>query len=75
MSRKQLRNGCCQFGEGNFLRAFVDYFLDVANEEGSFDGKVVLVQPIEMGLTNLVNSQDGLYHPLPAGQRARPEGR
>ena len=50
-----------QFGEGNFLRAFVDYFLDVANEEGSFDGKVVLVQPIEMGLTDLVNSQDGLY--------------
>lgn len=50
-----------QFGEGNFLRAFVDYFLDVANEKGCFDGKVVLVQPIEVGLTDLVNSQDGLY--------------
>ena len=50
-----------QFGEGNFLRAFVDYFLDVANEKSCFDGKVVLVQPIEMGLTDLVNSQDGLY--------------
>ncbi|MBS5214025.1 MAG: hypothetical protein KHY63_10685, partial [Megasphaera sp.] len=27
-----------QFGEGNFLRAFVDYAVDVANEENGFDG-------------------------------------
>ena len=33
----------------------------MANEKSCFDGKVVLVQPIEMGLTDLVNSQDGLY--------------
>ncbi len=38
-----------QFGEGNFLRAFVDYFLDIANEKGVFDGSIVLVKPIEMG--------------------------
>ena len=38
-----------QFGEGNFLRAFVDYFIDIANEKGVFDGSVVLVKPIEMG--------------------------
>ena len=35
-----------QFGEGNFLRAFVDYFIDIANEKTDFDGSVVLVKPI-----------------------------
>ena len=38
-----------QFGEGNFLRAFVDYFLDIANEKTDFNGSIVLVKPIEMG--------------------------
>ena len=35
-----------QFGEGNFLRAFVDYFYDIANEKAGYNGKVKLVQPI-----------------------------
>ena len=35
-----------QFGEGNFLRAFVDYFFDIANEKAGYNGKVKLVQPI-----------------------------
>ena len=38
-----------QFGEGNFLRAFVDDFLDIANEKAGFNGKAVLVQPIAQG--------------------------
>ncbi len=38
-----------QFGEGNFLRAFVDYMIDIANEQGKFDGDIVLVKPIEFG--------------------------
>ena len=50
-----------QFGEGNFLRAFVDNFFDIANEKGIFNGKVVLVQPIAQGLTELINQQEGLY--------------
>ena len=50
-----------QFGEGNFLRAFVDYFFDIANEKAGFNGKVVLVQPIAQGLTDLINQQQGLY--------------
>ena len=50
-----------QFGEGNFLRAFVDYFFDIANEKAGYDGKVVLVQPIAAGLTELINRQQGLY--------------
>jgi MFS family permease len=35
-----------QFGEGNFLRAFVDYWFDVSNEKAGWNGKCVLVQPI-----------------------------
>ena len=50
-----------QFGEGNFLRAFVNYFFDVANEKAGFNGKAVLVQPIASGLTDLINQQEGLY--------------
>lgn len=50
-----------QFGEGNFLRAFVNYWFDVANEKAGWNGKCVLVQPIAMGLTGLINAQEGLY--------------
>ena len=50
-----------QVGEGNFLRAFVDYFFDVANEKAGFNGKAVLVQPIASGLSDMINQQEGLY--------------
>ncbi len=50
-----------QFGEGNFLRAFVDYLVDIMNEKGLFDGSVAICQPIENGLCDLINSQDGVY--------------
>ncbi len=50
-----------QFGEGNFLRAFVDNFIDLANERVGYNGKVILVQPIAQGLTDLINRQEGLY--------------
>lgn len=50
-----------QFGEGNFLRAFVDYWFDMANEKVGWNGKCVLVQPIAQGLTELINGQQGLY--------------
>ncbi|MEG2842960.1 MAG: tagaturonate reductase, partial [Ruthenibacterium sp.] len=50
-----------QFGEGNFLRAFVDYFFDIANEKCGFNGKVVLCQPIAQGLADMINTQEGLY--------------
>ena len=50
-----------QFGEGNFLRAFVDYWFDMANEKVGWNGKAVLVQPIAMGLTKMINDQEGLY--------------
>ena len=50
-----------QFGEGNFLRAFVDYWFDLANEKAGWNGKCVLVQPIAPGLAKMINEQDGLY--------------
>lgn len=61
-----------QFGEGNFLRAFVDYFIDVMNEKAGFQGKVVLAQPIAPGLAGPINAQEGLYTLL---LRGREEGR
>ena len=50
-----------QFGEGNFLRAFVDYWFDLANEKAGWNGKCVLVQPIAPGLAKMINEQEGLY--------------
>ena len=50
-----------QFGEGNFLRAFVDYWFDMSNEKAGWNGKCVLVQPIGGGLAKLINEQEGLY--------------
>ncbi len=50
-----------QFGEGNFLRAFVDYWFDLANEKAGWNGKCVLVQPIAPGLAGMINEQEGLY--------------
>ncbi|MBQ7563157.1 MAG: tagaturonate reductase [Lachnospiraceae bacterium] len=50
-----------QFGEGNFLRAFVDYFFDLMNEKAGFNGKVCVTQPIAQGLAGMINEQEGLY--------------
>lgn len=51
-----------QFGEGNFLRGFADYFIHKLNEKGLFDGSVVIVQPIAKGLTDTINAQKGEYN-------------
>lgn len=51
-----------QFGEGNFLRGFVDYFIHTLNEKNIYNGKVVVVQPIENGLSDLINEQNGEYN-------------
>jgi tagaturonate reductase len=50
-----------QFGEGNFLRSFVDWMIDTMNGHGLFGGRVVVVQPIERGTVDMLNAQDGLY--------------
>ena len=51
-----------QFGEGNFLRAFVDWIIWNTNKATDFNAGVVVVQPIEKGMVDMLNSQDGLYH-------------
>lgn len=51
-----------QFGEGGFLRSFADVFIHKMNENGLYDGKVVVVQPIEKGLISTLNEQKGIYH-------------
>lgn len=56
-----------QFGEGNFLRAFVDWMVDVLNEQTDFNGNIQIVQPLERGMDKIINSQNGLYHVLLEG--------
>lgn len=51
-----------QFGEGNFLRAFIDWIIWKTNQKTSFNASVVVVQPIEKGLVDRLNQQEGLYH-------------
>ncbi|MCQ2519067.1 MAG: tagaturonate reductase [Lachnospiraceae bacterium] len=51
-----------QFGEGGFLRSFVDVFIHKMNEQGLYDGKAVVVQPISKGLIPVINEQKGVYH-------------
>lgn len=50
-----------QFGEGGFLRGFVDWMLQIVNEKTDFDGKVVVVQPIEKGMCDMLSAQDCKY--------------
>ncbi|MFP3089721.1 tagaturonate reductase [Treponema sp. TIM-1] len=50
-----------QFGEGNFLRAFVDWQIDIVNDKTGFNGNVVVVQPLAQGMGETINAQKGLY--------------
>ena len=51
-----------QFGEGNFLRCFVDWIIWHMNRKSDFNSSVVVVQPIERGMVDWLNGQDCLYH-------------
>ena len=50
-----------QFGEGNFLRAFVDWQIDLLNEHTDLNSGVVVVRPIETSFPPSLSTQDGLY--------------
>lgn len=50
-----------QFGEGGFLRGFVDWMFQKLSDAGKFDGTVVIVQPIEKGMCDVLSAQDCLY--------------
>ena len=51
-----------QFGEGNFLRAFVDWIVWKTKQKTDFNASVVVVQPIDRGMVDMLNEQDCLYH-------------
>ena len=50
-----------QFGEGGFLRGFADWMLQIVNEKTDFEGKVVVVQPIENGMCDILSEQGCVY--------------
>ena len=51
-----------QFGEGNFLRAFVDYCIQILNDKTSFSGKVDIIQPLPKGMIEKLKIQNGKYN-------------
>ena len=57
-----------QFGEGNFLRAFVDWMINRANASGAYQGSVVVCQAIPTGLGAQINAQRGMYTLIMRGQ-------
>jgi len=58
-----------QFGEGGFLRAFVDWQIDIANEKAGFNGNIVIVQPLEKGMIDAMNEQNNLYTTVLRGMK------
>lgn len=56
------RETVMQFGEGGFLRGFVDYFFHKLREKGLYDGTIVVVQPIEKGMCQMLADQDCAYN-------------
>ena len=50
-----------QFGEGNFLRAFVEWIIQDLNDKGAIDAGVAVVQPMPFGRVKELAEQDGLY--------------
>ena len=56
-----------QFGTGNFLRGFADYFIDALNKQGLYDGKIVVVSPTNSKAVEKINSQNGRYNLLLRG--------
>ena len=59
--KKQRTERVIQFGEGGFLRGFVDWMLQKVNEKSDFDGSVVVVQPIEQGMCDMLSAQNCVY--------------
>ena len=56
-----------QFGTGNFLRGFVDCFVDSMNKRGLYDGKIVIVSPTDSKTVSKINRQNGKYNLIVRG--------
>ncbi|HWJ26974.1 MAG TPA: tagaturonate reductase [Flavisolibacter sp.] len=50
-----------QFGTGVLLRGLPDYFIDKANKQGIFNGRIVVVKSTSQGDSSAFDKQDGLY--------------
>ena len=64
------KTGVLQIGDGNFLRAFADWMIDIANEAGVLDATVTLAPPRSAGIVDRLNAQDGLFTVLSRGVQA-----
>ena len=62
VTKKTYTERIIQFGEGNFLRAFVDWIVQQMNDKVEFDSSIVVVQPIKEGMVSALKKQDCLYH-------------
>lgn len=62
-----------QFGEGNFLRAFVDWQIDLLNEHTDLNAGVVIVRPIQSDFPPSLSTQDGLYTTIIRGLNEKGE--
>jgi mannitol-1-phosphate/altronate dehydrogenase len=77
LSREQVNGGkkyterVIQFGEGNFLRAFVDWQLDIINEKTDLDAGIGVVRPIDTQFPPPLNTQDGVYTTIIRGVNGR----
>ncbi len=58
---KRYTNRIIQFGEGNFLRCFFDWQIDLLNEKTDFDAGITVIRPIDSDYLPLLDTQDGLY--------------
>ena len=67
VTKKQRPTKIIQFGEGNFLRAFIDWFIQTINDETDFNGGVAVIQPLATGRVKELEKQDGLYNLLLEG--------
>ena len=61
VAKKTSKIKIMQFGEGNFLRAFVDWIIQKMNDSKKYDGHVVVVQPLNFGRVKELQEQDGLF--------------
>ena len=58
-----------QFGEGGFLRGFIDWIIQITNEKTDFNSSAVVVQPIEQGLCDKLSEQNCVYTHIMRGMK------
>ena len=58
----KMKETILQFGTGNFLRGFADYFIDSLNKQELYDGKIVIISPTDSKTVEKINAQKGKYN-------------